>query len=536
MQSTPKPEPIDANFKLETPSSATSKRSLRRFSRRILTGWPIKTAILAAIFAMSISQFRQHVYPSARCKILAEPDDCFFRLTPVGRYLLTENLSDRRSDGERRVSIWEAQSGTHLGRTRANRSLIGNDWEVSNDATLLATIQSNSEARIHELPSGNLLATCRTSPDLPSMSSCAFCPDGTLLLMHSAGLSSRWDWRRKTITRLIAEPVKYAKCYLPRTIKCDFMFAFVVLGDGKTDKIAMQLRKWRTGEIVREFATAKTRLEENRTILHADLPTSEWSHGDFQSAANDLVVDFAPDGRWLSVSRKSASDPVEGGSASNRTSDNLGSSWFCDLSSDETFSSRFGNSTKQLYSNGRMLVEVEDGVEWFDLNSRQTIDRIRFDPQSPGPRNGMDLTWGSSTGDLSDLRWVLSEQSDDTDPDWGKLNGIRDLLEEHDLLPGTQTTTRVFDAKSREICKLTLPDVASTPAQFEFSPDMKTAVVKPSDESAIYIFDVPWPTNWKRVLPLALIPTAIVAFLYMVVFGFCRLYFGNRPAGVAEKC
>lgn len=478
--------------------------------RSLVTGWRLKALLLIAIYTTSVSILSQFCLPKARFSIQCERPQAFGGFSPDERMLITTDASPSERNTERAWHIWDTQVGSLLGSFHSFSGSTSK-YTFSNDSRFLCLLDDNDRLQILDLPAGNLLSKVSI---VQAESDCSFdfCPDESLLVGSRMKGLWHWNWRENRLVRLRDNTIRGVTCpsNAPRPLACvRYMTptsAFREIGE------AVELLNWKTGELIQRIGICTM-------LIPSGLDCGSVSYG--------TTSHISPNGRWLLLE-------VQGEFTIDASLSKFSQPprfQYCSLSFDLQ-EGRFrvlpaAKGKIVSVSNDAFERETESGIDIIDFDAKPllSIPKPNVESRLLNPRN--------TQGD--EARFVRTDLVTDLDraPFHKSLRAYYDeLSEKMNILEGATQSYVIADASGASIARLSVrlqhwTDGMKT--HLEFSPSAKLAVVDLDDGSPLLVLDVPWPTNWKRVLPLSLIPTAIVAVLYMAVAGFCRRCFGTRP-------
>lgn len=495
-----------------------------------VTGWRLNLSLLVAVFSVSVAGFSRTCLPKARCQIRTRSHQELVQFCGDDKWIVTQDDYRPGMGPLRNWHVWDTETGVEACAFPALEKGC-NNWAISPDGRLYVQfVDFRNEVEIRKLPDGNLLSQtklrvaaghCRLS----------FCPDGSLLICdYSAGLW-HWDWRNDQLNCLIQKPIREVVC----SGSSGLPWVCVRSGEkGKSRNDAgepVQLLNWMTGRLVRELGVYRY-WEPPRPTYPPDPPGVITTHCVLNHEPLRTNPRFSPDGRWLVLEVYGEFTPADSlfQSAGLPPIRNFGVA--VDLRE-----GRFSHLRK-----GKVLTVTGEEVLY---DGNRCLDAVRLDGNTVSEvqkphRSSRLLTRQVIRG--QEARFHRTEEYVDAcyAPFYDRLRACYDWLGDRGILEGSTQIHEVYDGLGNSIAYLNLkmPGWRSPKPnpRLKYSPSAKLAVLDFNDGSPPMILDVPWPTDWKSVLPLAMIPTAGAAILYLAIAFAFRRSSRTKPCGVTGEC
>lgn len=460
----------------------------------LLTGWRIKSLVLILIYCGSAYLLPWITPPKPRFTISTSPPQSFKGFSPDESLLITSEwagpvLVNAKS------TVWDIQTGKPVGSLPA----IGRDKVVfSNDSRFLVVDRHDaSKVEIYQLPECVKLATA--DYQLSSGPFLAFLPDGRLIIGENEMNERLWDWRREPMARLDF-PADKLVCYIPPpTDGCDYAIVLHHRDWNSRPTIDVELWNWRTGRSADTIG--KWQVKEALSIPFS----GQWY---FKTA-------FSPKGDWLAISAQIAFRPVMPVNSSRMELEQFASIiWVCNIAKrtlmavDEFRKADKLEACERLVAVfGGSLIEIDPATA--NLLSTAKLPEGMF--RWPGAlRKGADFRWYQVT-------WIRNFKWMDEDSNFKML---RDKLIDWKILEDFTDTAEVRNREGQLIAQMDWPQ--RTFSEEGFSSKLSYFALKDNATSSIMIFDVPWPTDWQRVLLLAFVPCIIAVVAHRLTRWFFR--------------
>lgn len=495
-----------------------------------LTGWRLKTLAVGAIYLAGVQFLQFRSTPGLRCRIPFETQQVFVAFSPDESMILTVGTSPTTNDPTLMpAAIWDSRTGECLGCLPSINPRVGR-WQFSSDSKSFAILDKPNRAiSIHELPGLRKVASVAYADGhlTPSFS---FCPDGDLIVCDCEKGVQRWNWRTDSKTLLVPPPFIEAVCHLPKTTTNDCMLLIIRHAGKPLPPISLELRDSRNGKLLRELGVCHYWDQKgDGNFWGIDDP-------DVRAVSTGVAVEFTPNGRWMAVEFHirnffHRSDSIQKLNPPDRPlwlfqvaqdfatfpRDAKLSKTPCDWSSNldnRRFASRQRPSW-WLLRDGHLRTIEERGIEDVDLESRKIAKVVDW-PRWP---NESSLTgWILALGGSSEVSFcrVSLRGADDYLPFYDKLSSVYDRLVRLGFFLSLDQNVELLDRRGRLIAHLALGETHDGLPEIHISPSGRLAAIETIDK-VLLVLDVPWSTNWKRILPLAMIPSVVAMLIYWMV-------------------